>query len=372
MSKRRYTYQDVLKMFTNEGYEVLSTEEELLNDKGFIYAKTKIRARCPKGHLVSVNINNFMNKKRCKQCANEKLSKDKKFSHSEVKQYVESFNYKMLSDEYKNMHEKIKLLCPNNHEWEVTYLSFKNNNARCPYCQGITKYTYNEVKDYFKQFGYELLSKEYTNRDEYLSIMCPNGHVHMMTFGAFKDQDNRCPYCGRNTYEEIKRMIEKEGYLLLSSFEEIAEPLNKTVMGKTYIKIKCPNKKHKSYSVTWCNFQQGKRCPYCNESKGEKEISKVLNMLDIEYQMQYKFKDCKFYKCLPFDFYLPKYNCCIEFDGEQHYKMIDYFGGFDGFIDRIIRDTIKNEYCKENNIKLIRIRHDEIKDIKNILELELK
>ena len=87
---------------------------------------------------------------------------------------------------------------------------------------------------------------------------------------------------------------------------------------------------------------------------------------------QYKFKDCKVYKELPFDCYLSRYNCCIEFDGRQHYEIVSAFGGVNAFIDTKIRDIIKTEYCKKNNIKLIRIPYWEIDNIDRILKNELK
>ena len=74
---------------------------------------------------------------------------------------------------------------------------------------------------------------------------------------------------------------------------------------------------------------------------------------------------------LPFDFYLPDYNTCIEYDGIQHFEVVDYFGGLDGFITTKIRDTIKNEYCKSKNIKLIRIPYWGFDNIENILKKEL-
>ena len=56
-----------------------------------------------------------------------------------------------------------------------------------------------------------------------------------------------------------------------------------------------------------------------------------------------------------FDFYLPDYNTCIEFDGEQHFKPIKHFGGKERFKQQQKNDQIKNDYCVENNIALIRI-----------------
>ena len=62
---------------------------------------------------------------------------------------------------------------------------------------------------------------------------------------------------------------------------------------------------------------------------------------------------------LPFDFYLPDYNTCIEFDGKQHFESVDHFGGDEEFVKRLENDKIKTEYCKNYNIQLIRIRYDD-------------
>jgi very-short-patch-repair endonuclease len=58
---------------------------------------------------------------------------------------------------------------------------------------------------------------------------------------------------------------------------------------------------------------------------------------------------------LPFDFYLTDKKICIEYDGEQHYKPIEKFGG-DKSLNRVKKnDELKNQYCNQNGIKLIRI-----------------
>ena len=52
----------------------------------------------------------------------------------------------------------------------------------------------------------------------------------------------------------------------------------------------------------------------------------------------------------------------IEPDGEQHTRPVKHFGGLSKFIEQVIRDIIKNKYCRENNITLIRISHT-VKDV---------
>ena len=83
---------------------------------------------------------------------------------------------------------------------------------------------------------------------------------------------------------------------------------------------------------------------------------------------QYKFDDCRFYNHLPFDFYLPEYNILIEYDGKQHFILNSFGKDMWHFVDIKIRDTVKNVYCENNNIELIRIPYWEFNDIENILK----
>lgn len=97
----------------------------------------------------------------------------------------------------------------------------------------------------------------------------------------------------------------------------------------------------------------------CRESKGEKEIRKYLNLNNIKFIPQYKFSDCKDIRILPFDFYLPDLNVCIEYDGIQHFKEIQKWGGLNSLKDIEKKDQIKTDYCKNKKILLIRIKYSE-------------
>jgi hypothetical protein len=99
----------------------------------------------------------------------------------------------------------------------------------------------------------------------------------------------------------------------------------------------------------------GSGCHICKNSRGEKQIEDFLNSRNIEFKRQYIFKDCKDKRTLPFDFYLPEFNMCIEYDGEGHYESIKLWGGDEGLKQRQERDKIKTDYCNKNNILLYRI-----------------
>lgn len=69
-----------------------------------------------------------------------------------------------------------------------------------------------------------------------------------------------------------------------------------------------------------------------------------------------------------FDFYIPEYNLIIEYDGEQHFKSLKFFGGERRYIKQKEYDTVKNKYCKNKDINIIRISYKDniIRILKNI------
>ena len=137
------------------------------------------------------------------------------------------------------------------------------------------------------------------------------------------------------------------------------------VNGNIKMEIICPI--HGSFwQKSWSHIS-GRGCPICNSSKGELKIKRILDKKSIKYIQQKKFDECMKIKPLPFDFYLPENNICIEYDGRQHFEPIKMFGGNKAFKIRTENDKIKNQYCYDNGIKLIRIPYWEKDNISNIL-----
>lgn len=102
-----------------------------------------------------------------------------------------------------------------------------------------------------------------------------------------------------------------------------------------------------------------------NHSKGEDYVEKYLQKLGVIYYKEYRFTECKYKKKLPFDFYIPNLSLCIEVDGKQHTS-----GMFNDKENKDfkIRDDIKTKFCKDNNIKLIRVAwgHNHIHTYENV------
>ena len=355
----KYSYEYIKEYVENFGYILLSTE--------YKNNLTKLLIKCPKGHEYEVSFSNFKNNKSgCPYCAG-----NARYSYVEVKEYIESFGYKLLSQEYTNAREKLKLQCPEGHIWEVRFYSFKNNGTRCFHCKvkersEKRKHSYDFVKNEFEKEGYKLLSTEYHKNDENLLVECPKGHNYEVRFNNFK-QGKRCPICElekrptykKFSYEYVKKTIEDEGYFLLSkNYEGCYEDLI----------IRCPE--NHIYVVNFNNFKNNnRRCPYCNESKGEKRIAIYLNSENISFIPQHKFEGLYGVRggLLSYDFYLPQYNILIEYQGQYH-DGTSKRQTIEDFETQQEHDRRKKEYAKKNNYKLLEIWYWDFDRIEEILD----
>lgn len=107
-------------------------------------------------------------------------------------------------------------------------------------------------------------------------------------------------------------------------------------------------------------------CPNCYiKSRGEWEIAYSLKELNIRYEAQKTFKGCKDERLLPFDFYLPQYNVCIQYDGSTHSEPNKYGSWNTEEAVLLVQkhDKIKDQFCKQEGIKLIRISYKDLDKI---------
>lgn len=115
------------------------------------------------------------------------------------------------------------------------------------------------------------------------------------------------------------------------------------------------------------NILKGKGCPNCPESRGAVKIRDTLKALGINFETEKRFESCRDIKPLPFDFYIPSHNLCIEFDGRQHFVPNPLFGGTKAMKGQQDRDKIKDEFCKRKKISLVRINYTQINYIASIV-----
>ncbi len=192
---KKHSFEFVKNYIENKGWK--------LHSKEYINVKSKLNIECPKGHKYSVRFNSFKSGHRCRICYNEK----QRFIFNYIKNYIKNKNYKLLSIEYINIRKKLKLKCPKGHEFPMSFNQFKNMKSRCPYCNiENQKHTFEFVKKYIEKQRYELISVEYINAHNKLKLKCPKGHEYPVNFNNFKN-GQRCPYCNIYRNQEKCRKI---------------------------------------------------------------------------------------------------------------------------------------------------------------------
>jgi len=276
-----------------------------------------------------------------------------------IKKHKDEFDYSLVN--FINTKTKVKIICKKHGVFEQRP-NDHSQGQKCPKCYGRNiKLTKEETINNFNKkhndkYDYSLFLKcnDYKTQKTLIEIICP---IH----GIFKQQINNhlngkgCKYCANNIQKTNDDFIFESN--IIHNYRWDYNLVN-YINAKTKVKIIC--KKHGVFMTTPNNhINKRSGCPKCNIPKGEKHIEEILKKNNILYETQKTFINCKDIKNLKFDFYLPEYNMCIEYDGIQHFEPLKFFGGIEKLKKLQKRDQIKNNYCEKNNIKLLRIRYDE-------------
>ncbi len=259
---------------------------------------------------------------------------------------------------YESNQKKVKIVCYEHGMFELPACKHLNGRG-CPYCSGYKLSNddfINRAKDIHGD-KYDYSQVEYGQMHKKVKIICP---IH----GAFNQTPDRhlvggCDKCAREEWGRNKTLTNQEFIKRSNSIHEFKYDYSLVNYKHGHEKVKIICHTHGVFEQLPVNHLSGKGCQSCGDSKGEREIRKWLDENNIKYVSQKKFKDCRNILPLPFDFYLPDYNICIEYDGEQHFKQIKKFGGKVGYEIRINNDKIKDDFCENNNITLIRINYKE-------------
>lgn len=267
---------------------------------------------------------------------------------------------------YIDMSTKIDIIC---HKHGVFHQVAKTHliGSGCMKCYiEKKKITFSDVLDKFvKVHGntYCYDNVDYINTSTKISITC-------LTHGDFIQKPSHhimgrgCPKC--IIIKNTKPIAE-----IICDLESVHGSLydySNLSYKNSYNKVDIICHKHGNFKQSIDNHKRGQGCPKCSSSKGEKKIRSFFEINNIEYIEQYPIclnADTKRY--LRSDFYIPSINTVIEYDGIQHFKANSHFGGEKEFESRVKRDNIKNEFCKEHKIVMLRISYKDYKNINNIL-----
>ena len=302
-------------------------------------------------------------------------------SYIELKQYVRQNNI-LSKEQYINHVSKIYIVDGKNipynpstfypkNIWEGWSIFLRDKIYKKNY--NGTYYSYNECKLAVKKYNF-------SSKDDFLKrikeIIKEDIRIPYSPYTIYKnDWEGWIEFLNTdNCVEQIEDLVEFE------AAKEYARSLNLKLQ-KQWSNIsfkdlpkgmtKKPDKLYKEKGwIDWYDFLGIDK--KTRMSFGELSIANIFDKNNIEYKYDKSLKDCISSSKLRFDFYLPKYNICIEYDGRQHFESREYFGGEEEFEKLKIRDRIKNDWCKVNDIKLIRFNYKQkIDEIKLILKQEL-
>jgi len=189
---KKLTLEFIKEEIEKVGYRCLSEE--------YINSKTKLKVQCDKGHLWEATWSYFQQGDRCSICSGNKRN-----TIEEVKNYIEKFGYKCLSEEYKNTSTILEVQCNKNHIYKTSWANFKKG-SRCRICDNGGKKTIEEISIFVNEFGYKCLSKVYVGSKSKIIFMCNKNHVYKMTWSCILS-GQRCPKCaienksGENSYQ---------------------------------------------------------------------------------------------------------------------------------------------------------------------------
>lgn len=295
-----------------------------------------------------------------------------------VKVHGDKFDYSL--SQFDGWKRKVKIKC--------NACDFINEQLPCNHLKGsgCRKCNYNQLpqNQARNHESYEALALKvhgdkftiltrYVNKRTKIQIQCNQcNHVFSKRPDGYLAASG-CPKC-------IAKENSKSQVTPVEIFERKCSQLHKNRYeyfqdyrgGRHQIKIKCKVHNFVFSQSGSAHFNKKQGCKICSNSKGEDLVRKALENLGVEFEPEKRFPDCRNRYPLPFDFYLPAFNACIEYDGELHYFIPPGFGGEARLKLRNAVDKKKDEYCKSNNIQLLRIPYWEKKNAMKLIVEFLK
>jgi len=368
-NKRKSSYDEVFNYIKNKGCKLLS-DFYLKNDENL-----KILFSC--GHIGFRSFANFkVSNPVCYEC-----SGIKKYDFDDIKKCLEEYGYYYNEGNYNDVHSKIFVSDNFGYEYLTSYhqveTNYKSNNKIREF-DIRNPFTLNNINNWvnINKKHFYLIDNIYEGKNKKMFWQCTNDDCEEFFDASWHSiiSGHGCPYCSVPAKKIGKRNN------LMYKYPEIAKEFDEFKNGVSASSILCGSNNKYYWICPNCGVSYLSKpasrtndigCPVCCESHSEKFVRDFLEKNNIKFNPQHKFENCVDKRTLPFDFYLTDYNICLESQGEQHFRPIDFFGGEEGFIIRKKHDQIKKIYCIENSIKLIEIPYWDFKNIDQILTKEL-
>ena len=292
----------------------------------------------------------------------------KKISNQEL---IERFRkihgnrYDYSKVDYVSMHTKVCIICPIHGKfWQTPHNHLKGQN--CPKCANIVRGNFfrDSQEEFIKRAKqihgnkYDYSKVVYINNRTKVCIICPEHgefwqipYSHLQGFG--------CSLCNGIVHDTTSFVAKaKEIYGDTYDYSKVIY-----THSKKKVCVICP--KHGEFYITPNNFLRGHSCPICKESKLEDEIRVFLETNNFNFETQKRFN---WLGSKRLDFYIPELRTSIECQGGQHFDIVDWFGGKEGFLEQQKSDKTKKVLCEKHGIKILYFTHE---DYQNFLGEQL-
>lgn len=284
----------------------------------------------------------------------------------------------VIKNKKKRIQLHFKCECGNNFNKILEDAVYKNY-ILCPNCVrlkiGNKRRLGRKVVDYLESVGYTVFDKNYPYKNnDYVEVEDSLGFRGFVTYSHIHGRND-----GMSYFDE---RVNKKYYVYNVNHYAKLKGLNAECLGfvekrhtRTSLLFRCECGEEFVTSIS--SFQNGKiRCAKCAKSISRYEFifKKYLDKLGIEYIYQYTDNKCRDILPLPFDFYLVKYKCLVEIDGEGHFHPCNFnqISNEDAqktFEITKAHDEIKNTFCQNNQIPLLRISYKEFQQNDNYKNL---
>lgn len=209
--KKKYTIDQVESKFKQRGFELLSTE--------YKNKKTPLTFKCDKGHTETILLGSLISGAGCKQCNSGKTGNNVKYTYNYVDAKFKELGYTLTDKKYKNAMSELSYICDKGHESKIAFIRLLRG-TRCYSCSPTKKIDFSTVQEKFKELGYQLLinESEYTNGSQRMPFICNKGHRHKIAFNDIRS-NRRCGKCfgtKRHGIEFVRNEFKNIGYKLIT------------------------------------------------------------------------------------------------------------------------------------------------------------
>lgn len=355
-------------------------------------SKTRVVITCPVHGEFTQTAANHVSGNGCPKCSVTGALTSADFIESTARVHGDRYDYTRALFEWTpttKTDSKVMITCRTHGDFSqkiANHIHLKNGCPKCAKTSRITQQGFLTKARMIHDDRYDYSSVKWsqqTNVNSKITITCPPHGPFTQNIRNHIVGKNGCPTCAGKTKLTNESFAARAREIHGTKYDYSRVIIGEEFFAnKTKLVIGC--EKHGDFTQTAAKHLNAKTgCPGCKASKGETAVQMWLDAHNVVYTPQKTFDGCintLTGRKLKYDFYIPEYNTCIEFHGQQHYQAI-LIGNNDQanwtpqhhtraqlvFEDQQRRDQLKVQYCVDNDIKMLVIAYTEIKQIGSLL-----